>query len=138
MASGKSKIAILVVCTLLVGCGGSPNTMDASGLWETVGDTDSSSVDPSSISGLPNDEDIFAGDKFIAIPQSVIDSILSIDDNAKKKLSDRLGFFSGETYDGYDGYDEEDEDGKKIFSNGYATRHTYTLDTISIRMVILT
>lgn len=85
MASGKSKIAILVVCTLLVGCDGSPNTMDASGLRETVGDTDSSSVDSSSISGLPNDVDIFAGDKFIAVPQSVIDSILSIDDNAKKK-----------------------------------------------------
>ena len=38
MASEKSKIAILVVCTLLVGCGGSPNTTDASGLRETVGD----------------------------------------------------------------------------------------------------
>ena len=57
MARGKNKIAMLVACTLLVGCASSPNATDASGLRDTVGDTDSSSVIPFTINGLQNDED---------------------------------------------------------------------------------
>ncbi|MBO4529020.1 MAG: hypothetical protein J5767_00100 [Paludibacteraceae bacterium] len=266
MARGKNKIAMLVACTLLVGCASSPNATDVSGSRETVGDTDSSSVIPFSINGLQNDEDTVSeglSDAIILVPQSVIDSISAIDDNAKKKLSDLLGFegdslseinnylnefvsliknppreipkdndrikfakvdngdriyyftfsmdswmhtnklygyfiyekrdnsyvlltanptvvfqpygvngvevsfvklkdggillettggggdetvcgymcieyytiegdclFFGDTYSGCDGYDEVDEDGKRTFSNGYATWHTYTLDSI--------
>lgn len=88
--SRKFEMATLLACALFVGCSTSHNTADNVVDFHVPMDSTSDCLVVDST--IANNVDSIVTEKYIITPQSIINSINSIDDKEKKELSDSLDF----------------------------------------------